>query len=404
MKHLPAYALLFSILFAQPIYAEKSPIVDVVIANDLADFYERTTSAIYFRFIKKDGTSEYTRGYGDGRISWPRISARSKQATIGNGRIYVNMKHLRANDYKIDIDLFVTFRGQDFQKTIQYALPRITSIEIVQDIIVPYTWYGCKVKINTTAKSYYFFGDHRTAAFATTDFVWTLDKRFNQRDNLFRYEPSPNDRAKTIRIQVVNEKLGLQDIVDVPLQQVQKKSFVFAPKPRAAGENGEDGEDGDTGENGGSSGGGWHGADGYEGKHAELVITKYGADKIIFALYLDGNKEVYYLPTNSKISLQLPGGRGGDGGDGGSSSDEYDAGSTGYGGPGGNGGNGGQGGYIHVYSDLEISMLSRILDIQTPGGLPGNGGRGGDGSPSGTGGKAGNRGKRGSVNYEILST
>ena len=49
-------------------------------------------------------------------------------------------------------------------------------------------------------------------------------------------------------------------------------------------------------------------------------------------------------------------------------------------------------------------MLSHILDIQTPGGLPGNGGRGGDGSPSGTGGKAGNRGKRGSVNYEILST
>lgn len=376
----------------------------------MADLYEKNMSLIHFKFTREDGTIDYTRGYQNGTVRWNKLYVQSKQANIYNSAIYVNHNAVRKNGYQIDLEVYVAQGNNSFTTQVKYSLPAIQSIEIVQDSIVPYTWYAYKVRLNTTERSYDFYDSEKIGILDYEDFQWHIDSRLERKEKMFRYAPRNDSTIKHLRLHVKNEKLGLQDVKDVPLQAVRYKNFVFTALHGKAGANGENGESGGTGEHGGNGGGGWHGADGDEGKHIEIVLAKYSDQRLKLAVFIDDKREVYYIPMNTKIDITAPGGkggdggRGGDGGSGGSSSDEYEAGDDGEGGPGGNGGNGGLGGYVHIFSDLELGQLSQMLMIKTPGGQPGYGGRGGSGSPSGTGGKLGKRGKTGTVAYQIIST
>lgn len=409
MKNLPLVCLILISLLSEKSYARKSPIVNIEIANEMADLYIKNKSLLHFKFTREDGTVDYTRGYSEGKINWNKLYIKTKQGNVYNSMVYVDHEALQKNNYILDLEVYIGQGRLSFIKNIQYVLPRITSIEIAQDSIVPYTWYNYNVVVKTTATSYALNNINKLGVFHSKDFSWMLDSRFEKNERMYRYVPQEESTAKTLRILVKNEKLGLQDVRDVPLQVVRYKNFTYKAKSGQNGKNGENGESGYTGEQGGNGGGGWHGADGDEGKHTELIVTRHTPEQLKIALFIDEKREIYYVPVNTQISITVPGGNGGDGGkggnggDGGGSSDEYEAGDDGAGGPGGNGGNGGLGGYVQVFSDLEISILSQILSISTPGGEPGIGGRGGSGSPSGTGGKLGKRGKTGSVAYQIIS-
>lgn len=410
MKDLLLFTIFCALLSSTPALARKSPIVDIEIANTMRDFYVQNRSIIHFKFTRADGSIDYTKGFKNGKVGWNRLHIVTYQATFYDTYLIVNYKALQKNDLKLDLVAHVRQGKNSFTKKITHIIPPITRIEIDQDSIVPYTWYPFKINLHTENKKYQIRENLRINLLTHNDFEWKLDSQLEQKGSTFRYVPSGKDTGKkTVNMHAKSIILGLQDLRQVPLQALQKKVLVYATTQAANGQNGENGYDGSTGENGGNGGGGWHASDGLDGKQVEILIAKHGRDKLNISVFCDTKIETYYLPINSRTTLTVPGGvggnggRGGNGGDGGSSSDEYDAGYAGDGGPGGNGGDGGVGGTVFVYSDLELPILSQIITIKTPGGLPGNGGHGGSGSPSGTGGKTGKPGKNGITTYQILS-
>jgi len=392
-------------------YARKSPVVKIEIANKLADFYIVNRSPLHFKFTREDGTIAYSRGYKYGKVSWNKLFIKSNQARLYERLVYVNHQALKKNNYKLELEIYFSQGARSFSQTIVYELPRITHLDIVQDSIAPYTWYKKTVRITTTEQTYNLHAGASFKSFSFEDFEWQMDARLEQEGNMFRYIPRQKTSAtQALRISVKNPMLGLQDVKDVPITALKHKSFEYIANKGSNGANGEDGESGGTGEHGGNGGGGWHGADGDEGKHIEIIIASYTKKQLKVVVFVDNERQIYYLPLNTTISLSAIGGQGGrggnggDGGSGGSSSDEYEAGDDGAGGPGGNGGDGGLGGYVQVFSDLELLRISQILTVNTTGGAPGKGGSGGSGSPSGTGGKLGKQGRTGTVAYQIIST
>ena len=299
----------------------------------------------------------------------------------------------------LELKITIVESNNVFRDTLKLLIPKIKSVELDCDSLIPYTSYPLSFVLTMDNSRIYRLNPSSNWEGLQYDHFRIEDSTlFSVDNNLLTYHPKTLDHD-SITIRIIHPHL-----VNPSSQKIKvPKHFSFTINHSGFdgtnGFDGYDGYDGDDGEDGGNGGDGDDGENGGDGNNIEILVRNDGLNTLKILVFDDQNYLYEYLGyKNSTIIINCNGGNGGDGGSGGDAGtgggedEDGHCGSDGIDGSRGNGGLGGNGGNVKIFTDLGLQQLAFTFEIKNSGG------------EGGSGLKNGSNGKKGTIEYSILST